>query len=107
MKKIFAILLSGRNLLQLVLDSYLEVTPFGVRLWHDGKITGVANLNSDKLLAFIKSREPNLIKHEDDYGDYVEFGYINKDEQLAFSNSKILELLSDVQCRRLELIFLI
>lgn len=87
---------NGRNLLQLVLDNYIENTPFGVRLWHDGIITGVANLTSKKLLNYVKERRPDLIKNEEGYGDYVEFGFINEDEKLSFSNSKTLQLLSNL-----------
>jgi hypothetical protein len=87
---------NGRNLLQLVLDNYLEKTPFGARLWHDGKITGIANLTSEKLINYIKGKAPDLIKHETGYGDYVEFGYINEKEKLSFANSRVLKLLSNL-----------
>ena len=74
---------NGRNLLQLVLDNYLEKTPFGARLWHDGVITGVTNLNSDKLIHYVKEKSPNLVKNDKDWGDYIELGYINENEKLT------------------------
>lgn len=87
---------TGKNLIQLVIDNYLEKTPFGARLWHDGVITGVTNLNSEKLLNYVKEKSPALVKNESGYGDYIEFGYINEKEQLSFSNSKILKLFSNL-----------
>ncbi len=88
--------LNGRNLLHLVLDSYLEGTPSGTRIWHDGKITGIANLTSEKLITYVKRKEPSLIKTEPDYGDYVEFGIVDEKEKLSFSNPKILKLFSNL-----------
>ncbi len=65
----------GKNLLQLVLDKYLNRESGKIEVSHDGIITGVSNLNKTAFLNFVKSKAPNLLQAGAS-GSYIQLGVL-------------------------------
>lgn len=78
----------GKNLIQLVLDNYIEKTPNGYRIWHDGKITATPGLTSEKFLGFVKKDMPDLIKEVDNY-EFVELGFFTGKSDIEISTNEL------------------
>lgn len=87
--------ITGRNLLQLVLDKYIEQIPQGIRIWHNGTITATANLNAQALIEFIEKEKPEFVKSEDG-NFFIELGVINEKDGISFSNDAFLKFFSSL-----------
>ncbi len=87
---------TGKNLIQLVLDKFVEPLRFGSRLWHDGTVTGVENLTKSKVIKYVKNKVPSLVVNFPDYGDYIEFGILKENEISVLNHKKTLQWISNL-----------
>lgn len=86
---------TGRNLLQLVLDVYIEYIGDKIRIWHDGLITGIADINTEKFIQYIKNQQINLVKEEND-GEFVELGILENQTLYSFTNKDFAQFISSL-----------
>lgn len=84
-----------RPTLQLVLDRYIEKKNNFYRIWHDGIITGIANLTKKDFIIYIKEKQPNLIKTEDNV-DFVELGVLQEKPSYSFSDIDFTKFISSL-----------
>lgn len=73
----------GKNFIQLVLDKYIDYSSESLYVWHDAVITGLAGLTKEKALAFVKSKNPHLIKKDEKDLDFVDLGVFPKPTEIT------------------------